>query len=103
MLWNPKRGWVKAQQVARLAERAAALSGAGGADSGGGAGGGGAAVVLLGDYNCAPFSPLHSFLCRGYAGRLGATPSRADPRSPSATLTPSGPVIMIGTAGSAPT
>lgn len=57
ILWNPRRGQVKARQVEALMARAAELSG--GDDSG-------AAVVVLGDFNCEPSSVLHSFVCDGH-------------------------------------
>ena len=56
ILWNPKRGQVKARQVEALMARAAELRGD---DEEG------AAVVVLGDFNCEPSSVLHSFVCDG--------------------------------------
>jgi endonuclease/exonuclease/phosphatase family metal-dependent hydrolase len=73
VLFNPRRGDVKLQQVATLLAAAAAMSD----ELSGAQGGRGVPVVVCGDFNSAPFSPIYDFLASGTISLTSSHPGPA--------------------------
>ena len=92
VLFNPRRGDVKLQQVATLLAAAAAMSD----ELSGAQGGRGVPVVVCGDFNSAPFSPIYDFLA---SGTISLTSSHPGPCSPHPAPAPALPPPCANRAG----